>query len=143
MRKLVLFLVNQLDRVAPPRVSAVVVVILLLALTIALLNGIVIRFAMSTLNNTFESVNNEEDPDFAAPTTPLRSGGPGSLVAWSTLGHQGRVFIAGGPSVDTLTKFNGAQAIEPIRALRRAELRQGFQGDRRTRRPGVAAHRRS
>ena len=74
--RLVRFLVKQLDRVAPPRVSAVVVVTLLLVLTIALLNGIVVRFAMSTLNNTFESVNNEEDPDNPEPTTPLRSGGP-------------------------------------------------------------------
>ncbi|MDT5055282.1 MAG: hypothetical protein QOF66_3648, partial [Mycobacterium sp.] len=108
--------VRQLERVAPPRVSAVVVVVLLLALTIALLNGIVVRFAMSTLNNTFESVNNEMDPDSAAPATPMRSGGPGSLASWESLGHQGRVFIRGGPTVDQLSKFNGKPATEPIRA---------------------------
>lgn len=113
---LVRFLVTQLDRIAPQRVSAVVVVGLLLALTIALLNGIVGRSVMSALNNTFESVNNEQDPDFNPPTTPLRSGGPGSLVSWSSLGHQGRVFMASGPSVDELSKFNGARAIQPIRA---------------------------
>lgn len=114
--QLVRYLVRQLERVAPPRVSAVVVVGLLLVVTIALLNGIVVRFAMSTLNNTFESVNDEEDPDIAAPTTSLRSGGPQSLVTWSSLGHQGRVFMANGPTVDELTKFNGPKAIEPIRA---------------------------
>ena len=27
------------------------------------------------------------------PTTPLRSGGPGSLVGWDTLGYQGRNFV--------------------------------------------------
>jgi uncharacterized membrane protein len=114
--KLVRFLVRQLERVAPPRVSAVVVVVLLLALTIALLNGIVVRFAMSTLNNTFESVNNELDPDSAAPVTPMRSGGPGSLASWESLGHQGRVFVEGGPTVDQLSTFNGKPATEPIRA---------------------------
>jgi uncharacterized membrane protein len=124
--KLVRFLVNQLERVAPPRVSAVVVVTLLLVLSIALLNGIVVRFAMSTLNSTFESVNDEEDPDFAAPTTPLRSGGPESLVTWSSLGHQGRVFIAGGPSVEDLNEFNGANAIEPIRAYAGLNSAKGF-----------------
>ncbi|MCL0160802.1 alpha/beta-hydrolase N-terminal domain-containing protein, partial [Klebsiella pneumoniae] len=51
-----------------------------------------------------------------APTTPLRSGGPGSLVSWNTLGNQGRIFVAGGPKVEQLTKFNGAPAVEPIRA---------------------------
>jgi len=59
----------------PPRVSAVIVVSLLVALTIALLNGVVVKFAMRTMNNTFATVNNEINPDTAAPRTPLRSGG--------------------------------------------------------------------
>ncbi|WP_326545573.1 alpha/beta-hydrolase family protein [Mycolicibacterium sp. ND9-15] len=114
--RLVRFLVRQLERVAPPRVSAVVVVVLLLTLSIALLNGVVVRFAMSTINNTFSAVNDETDPDFDAPTSPLRSGGPESLVSWESLGHQGRIFVAAGPSVERLTAFNGREAIEPIRA---------------------------
>ncbi|MBO0679448.1 alpha/beta-hydrolase family protein [Mycolicibacterium sp. S2-37] len=114
--RLIRFLVRQLERVAPPRVSAVVAVTLVLALTIALLNGVVVRFAMSTINKTFASVNDETDPDFAGPTTTLRSGGPESLVSWESLGHQGRVFIAGGPTVAELEQFNGAPAVEPIRA---------------------------
>jgi uncharacterized membrane protein len=114
--KLVHFLVRQLNRVAPPRVSAVVVVVLLLALTIALLNGIVVRFAMSTINSTFSAVNDETDPEFPPPTSKLRSGGPESLDSWESLGHQGRVFVSAGPTVDELTKFNGKPAMEPIRA---------------------------
>jgi uncharacterized membrane protein len=124
--KLVRFLVRQLERVAPPRVSAVVVVTLLLVLSVALLNGIVVRFAMSTLNNTFESVNDEEDPDNPAPTSPLRSGGPQSFVSWESLGHQGRVFVGNGPSVEDLTKFNGTPATEPIRAYAGLNSAKGF-----------------
>ena len=124
--RLVRYLVRQLDRIAPPRVSAVVVVTLLLVLTIALLNGVVARVAMSALNNTFESVNNEEDPDNPAPDTPLRSGGPQSLVSWESLGHQGRVFVGGGPSVDELSKFNGTKAVEPIRAYAGLNSAEGF-----------------
>jgi len=116
VRKLVLFLVRQLERIAPPRVSGVVAVGLLLALTIALLNGVVVRAAMDWLNHTFESVNNEDSPDRSAPTTSLRSGGPESLGSWASLGHQGRVFVSGGPTVEELTAFNGAPATEPIRA---------------------------
>jgi len=114
--KLVRFLVRQLERFAPPRVSAVVVVALLLALTIALFNGVVARFAMSTINKTFSAVNDETDPEFPAPTSTLRSGGPQSLDSWESLGHQGRVFVSAGPTVEELTKFNGKPAIEPIRA---------------------------
>jgi uncharacterized membrane protein len=114
--RLVRFLVRQLNRVAPPRISAVVVVALLLALSIALLNGVVVRFGMSTLNSTFSAANDETDPDSAAPTSPLRSGGPDSLVTWESLGHQGRVFVSAGPTVDDLSEFNDAPALEPIRA---------------------------
>ena len=116
IRRLVHFLDLRLDRFAPPRVSAVIVVFLLLALTIALLNGVVVKFAMRTMNNTFATVNNEMDPTSAAPRTPLRSGGPGSLTSWEALGHQGRIFVKGGPSVAQLISFNGAPATEPIRA---------------------------
>lgn len=114
--RLVRFLVRQLNRVAPRRVSAVVVVALLLALTIALLNGVVARVAMDKINRTFSAVNDETSPDSAAPTSTLRSGGPGSLDSWESLGHQGRVFVSAGPTVQHLSRFNGKPAIEPIRA---------------------------
>jgi uncharacterized membrane protein len=114
--RLIRYLVRQLNRVAPPRVSFMVVVAIVLGLTVAILNGVVIKGSMSLLNKSFAAVNDEMDPDNPAPTSPLRSGGPGSLVTWSTLGHQGRIFVAGGPTVEQLTKFNGTPAVEPIRA---------------------------
>ncbi len=114
--KLIRFLVRQLNRVAPPRVSFVAVVAIFLAVSIALLNGVVVRGIMGVLNKTFSRVNNELDPNHPAPTTTLRSGGPGSLASWESLGHQGRIFVRGGPTVAQLTAFNNAPATEPIRA---------------------------
>ncbi|QNI08287.1 hypothetical protein GAN17_19965 [Mycobacterium kubicae] len=110
------FLVRQVDRIAPFRVSAAIVFILLVTLTITLLNGVVLKFAMHSMNSSFASVNEEMDPDSAPPETPLRSGGPQSLVSWESLGHQGRIFVESGPSVAQLTKFNGSPATQPIRA---------------------------
>jgi uncharacterized membrane protein len=124
--KLIRFLVRQLERVAPPRVSAVVAVLLVVALTVAILNGVVVRFAMSALNSTFENVNNETDPDTPPPISDKRSGGPGSLVEWKTLGNQGRTFVANGPSVEELSKFNGKPAMEPIRAYAGLESADGI-----------------
>jgi uncharacterized membrane protein len=126
IHRLFRFLDLRLDRFAPPRVSAVIVVFLLVALTVALLNGVVVKFAMRTMNNTFETVNNEMNPDTTAPKTPLRSGGPQSLVSWESLGHQGRIFIKGGPTVAQLSKFNGAPATEPIRAYAGLESGDGI-----------------
>ena len=114
--RLIRFLSRQLGRVAPPRVSFVVTVLVLLSLGIAVLNGVVVRGVMSLLNKSFSAVNNELDPNAPAPTTPLRSGGPGSQVSWESLGHQGRLFVGNGPTVAQLTEFNKTPAVEPIRA---------------------------
>ncbi|MGB8390922.1 alpha/beta hydrolase, partial [Mycobacterium sp.] len=116
IRWLVSFLVGQVDRIAPFRLSATIVVVLLVVLTITVLNGVVLKFAMRTMNHTFASANNEMNPDTAPPKTPLRSGGPQSLVSWESLGKEGRIFVEGGPSVVELTAFNAAPAVEPIRA---------------------------
>ena len=114
--RLVRFLARQLSRVAPPRVSFVVTLITVLAVFIAVLNGVVVRGAMSVMNKTFSNVNDELDPKHPAPTSALRSGGPGSQVSWSSLGHQGRIFVGNGPTVAQLSEFNKAPATEPIRA---------------------------
>lgn len=115
VRRLIGMLMRQLERVAPPRVSGVVAVGLVLALTIALLNGVVARVAMDLLNESFDSANNEDTTASGAPTSPLRSGGPESTVTWDSLGREGRIFVTGGPTVDDLSQFNGAPALDPIR----------------------------
>ncbi|MDT5095738.1 MAG: hypothetical protein QOH60_5101 [Mycobacterium sp.] len=115
--KFILFLERQLNRIAPRRVSAVIAALLVAALFIAILNGVVARYGMRSLNSTFAAVNDEENPDNPPPTSVNRSGGPGSTVKWEDLGNQGRTFVANGPTVEELSKFNGgAAAKEPIRA---------------------------
>ncbi len=127
IRRLTIFLVGQVDRIAPFRVSAAIVVCLLTVLTITLLNGVVLKFAMRKMNGTFASVNDEMNPDTAQPHSPLRSGGPESLVSWKSLGHQGRIFVQAGPTVGQLTAFNGAPAIEPIRAYAGLDSADGIE----------------
>lgn len=81
---------------------------------------------MQALNNTFRAANNEMSPDNPPPTSTMRSGGPGSLVTWASLGRQGRVFVGNGPNVEDLLKFNGTPAIEPIRAYAGLESADGI-----------------
>lgn len=116
IRRLTRLLMRQLNRVAPPRISAVVAVTLLIALGIALLNGVVVKVAMRAMNNTFATVNDEMGPDTEPPSSSHRSGGPGSLASWKSLGREGRVFVEGGPTVAQLSAFNRAPATEPVRA---------------------------
>ena len=98
---------------------------------------------MSTINKTFSAVNDETDPEFPAPTSKLRSGGPQSLDSWESLGHQGRVFVSAGPTVEKLTKFNGKPAIEPIRAYAGLHSADGIKATAATGRRRTAPHRRT
>ncbi|GAF93591.1 unnamed protein product, partial [marine sediment metagenome] len=63
IRKLVRFLMRQLERIAPPRVSCVVAVLLVVVVSVEVFNGVVGRYAMSTINKTFASANDEDAPD--------------------------------------------------------------------------------
>ncbi|GCE39377.1 membrane protein [Rhodococcus wratislaviensis] len=107
---------REISRVVPRRISATVIGVLTVALLFALLNGVAVRVIMTGLNNSFAAVNQETKAGDEPPTTPLRSGGPESLVTWDSLGRQGRSFISRGPTVEELSAFNGGRpALEPIR----------------------------
>lgn len=69
-------------------------------------------------NSVYGTFDTGTPPGIEQPTTPLRSGGPGSLVAWDTLGYEGRNFAGGGPSMAEIGAFVGPghTVTEPIRA---------------------------
>ena len=107
---------RKISRVVPRRISATVIGVVVVALLVALVNGAVVRVIMTGLNNSFAAVNQETKAGDEPPTSPLRSGGPESLVTWDSLGRQGRSFISRAPTVDELSAFNdGRPALEPIR----------------------------
>jgi uncharacterized membrane protein len=80
----------------------------------ALVGGVVIG-AFAVLAHQF-ALTDADVTSQPQPTSELRSGGPGSLVEWSTLGRQGRAFVLGGPTVEQIEGFSGRPAREPIRA---------------------------
>lgn len=112
----VVWLVRKINHVAPPRISAVAAIVVAILVTVFVLNGVVANYGMKALNSSFAAVNDETTADSTPPTSPLRSGGPGSLVTWDSLGRQGRIFVSVGPTVEELSAFNGTPAMEPIRA---------------------------
>lgn len=51
------------------------------------------------------------------PTSALRSGGPGSLVTWDSLGSDGQTFVSSGPDAADITRTTGVPSKEPIRVF--------------------------
>lgn len=105
-----------LRRFVPDRISVFVAAALVAILAVGTLNGVVTRVVMSGLNDSFAAINDETDADTVAPTNSNRSGGPGSLISWDSLGRQGRIFVSNASSTAELSTFNGVAATDPIRA---------------------------
>ncbi|MFC6009910.1 alpha/beta hydrolase [Nocardia lasii] len=118
LRVLVLVLARQLNRwvKVPREVAPAAGLLVLVVFTVTIFNGVASRAFFAVANSAF-SVRNDRTTSYAVqPVAPERSGSPGSLAAWDTLGYEGRWFVANGPSSTAITAVTGKPAREPIRA---------------------------
>ena len=86
------------------------------SLTVGLVSGVLVDGVIAVTDRIFAVRDGTTSDTAVQPTTPLRSGGPDSLVDWDTLGYQGRNFAGQGPTAAEIGAFTGTTAPEPIRA---------------------------
>lgn len=72
---------------------------------------------MAGVEGQADRVNRTAPRDKSAPTSPLRSGGPGSPYAWRDLGQDGAIFVASGPDAARIQEVTHRPAKEPIRVF--------------------------
>jgi uncharacterized membrane protein len=102
-------------RVAIARFVAIVVTIVAV---VAVFDQVVIRGLLLAAKEQADAVNKSTPAGVFAPASPMRSGGPGSLVPWESVGADGKSFIASGPNaarVSVVTRDEDAK--EPIRVF--------------------------
>jgi uncharacterized membrane protein len=104
-----------LNRWIGPRAARGVGWVLVVGLTYLVVSGLLLQGFVNLMNNAYSLHDTMTAEGIHKPTTSLRSGGPGSIIRWDTLGWQGRNFVGKGPSVSDITKFTGHPATEPIR----------------------------
>lgn len=115
-------LVARIDRgvhgLMPRWVSTIATVVIVAGLSAILVQEVVWKSFVNWANGVYSTFDTGTPEGVVQPSTPLRSGGPGSLVAWDSLGYEGRNFAGGGPTVAQLQEFAGAGSTvkEPIRA---------------------------
>ncbi len=90
--------------------------ILVAGLTYLVISGLLLQGFVGLMNQAYSVRDTTTAEGVHQPTSSLRSGGPGSLIPWDTLGYQGRNFTGEGPSPSDIGKFTGHRALEPIRA---------------------------
>ena len=110
-------LIRLLDRVLPREVTVVGSIVTVALVISLLLQGVLFNGIMNALNTAYSLADRSTNPWITQPTSELRSGGPGSLVEWESLGVRGRDFTGAGsgPDASEIAAFTGEPAEEPIR----------------------------
>jgi uncharacterized membrane protein len=79
-------------------------------------SGLLLNGLAGLADRGFSVRNTNTAEGVEPPASGLRSGGPGSLVSWDSLGRQGRTITGTGPSAEEIAAWSGSRAQEPIRA---------------------------
>ena len=109
-------LAAQLTRLFGVRAARATAMLVLVAATALLFGGVVKDALVASADRSFALLDTKTSGGASEPTSTLRSGGPGSLVSWESLGRQGRRFTGTGPTQDDIAAFTETTAMEPIRA---------------------------
>jgi len=104
-----------LDRWIGQRAANVVGWVLVTGLVYVIVSGVLLGGLVDVANTAFSARDTRTPEGVQQPTTPLRSGGPDSVIPWDSLGWQGRTFIGEGPSTEQIGRFTDGPALEPIR----------------------------
>ncbi|HZB49802.1 MAG TPA: alpha/beta-hydrolase family protein [Mycobacteriales bacterium] len=115
LRAVYRLLARLLDRWIGPRAARAVGWVAVVGVTIALVSGVLLDGLVSAADEAFSVRNGITTGGAQQPTVATRSGGPGSLVAWDTLGREGRKFTGLGPGASDISAVTGEPALAPIR----------------------------
>ncbi len=106
---------RRLGRLMPRRLANLLGGVVVTVVVWALFSGVLVTGFFAGANALFAPSDHVVSPGTSAPTAPVRSGGPGSLVRWTTLGAEGRGFVSGGPTVADINAVTGGGARLPVR----------------------------
>jgi uncharacterized membrane protein len=115
LRGLYRWVAHLLHRWMGQRAARAVGWLLVVGLTYVVVTGLLFQGFVNAMNSAYSLRDTKTAEGVHQPATSLRSGGPGSVIPWDTLGWQGRNFIGKGPSANDIEKFTGQPAKEPIR----------------------------
>jgi uncharacterized membrane protein len=107
---------GRLRRWMGPRAARALGWVAVVVATYLVTSGVLLNGLAALADRSFSVRNGATAEGVEAPASGLRSGGPGSLVSWESLGRQGRTIAGTGPTAEAIAAFTGAPATEPIRA---------------------------
>jgi len=118
------FFSRWLVRYVPRRVALVGSLVVVGIIATTLFNGVLMRGALRAADAFFLQLDGVAGQFGTPPTDPLRSGSAASLIDWSSIGRDGRIYADSGPTRAEIEAVIGRPALEPLRVsvgLRSAE----------------------
>lgn len=109
------FVSQWLVRYVPRRVAMVGSLVVVGIVVTTLFNGLPLRGALRAADEFFLRLDSIAGQFGTPPTGPLQSGSAQSLIDWSTIGRDGRIYVASGPTKADIEMVIGRPALEPLR----------------------------
>jgi uncharacterized membrane protein len=106
---------RKLSVIIPRRIAYVLSTLLIGLALLVIANDVVARFALNAADSIFLEIDKMVDDKVQQPAEPDSTGSSASLVAWDTIGIQGKRFLASGPTREDLSQFWGKEALQPLR----------------------------
>ena len=113
-RRLFYFVSGKLESKIPRRISILLGLAAAMWLFWGVINDVLLTAALHKVDSIYQQLDARIVPDMEAPTDPMKSGSPESLLSWKDMGHQGRRYLALGPTGKDIAEITGA-AKDPIR----------------------------
>ena len=109
------FIATKLNRVFPRKVSATIAFIVVGFLVLFLSNDVALKSLLSSADSFFSNLDELIDEDVQQPSDEQLTGSAASLVNWDSIGRQGKIFLASGPTESEIAEFSQGDAERPIR----------------------------
>ncbi len=130
LRSLVRVVARWLTRLLPRRLANVLGAAIVLLVMWGLVTDVLVDGFWDGTNAVFQPQNLVNKPGVGSPpTSPLRSGGPGSAASWDSLGREGRAFVTLVPTAQQLQDAAPQASVqEPIRVYAGIDSADTVQG---------------
>jgi uncharacterized membrane protein len=99
----------------PRRISYVVSTVIVIVGIILIVNDVIARVALNVADAIFLQLDTVVDEGIERPADAAASGSAASLIDWDTIGRQGKEFIIGGPTRESIGEFWGKEVLSPLR----------------------------
>ncbi|WP_066964123.1 alpha/beta-hydrolase family protein [Microbulbifer sp. Q7] len=108
------FVFGKLAHRVPRRIAGILGLFAAFWLFWAVFNDVLLTAALHQVDGIYQRLDARIVPDMKAPEGSLKAGGPDSLLRWQDMGHQGRRYLALGPTAKDIAEVTG-EAKDPIR----------------------------